>query len=102
VLYLGGRFSITDQLRWPLPLFGFMAFTLHTRYVLTPLSAMTWANLNHTLCTMGNDPWRDYFGMGNYFYFWAEVYLGLCSIVGQYFIGVLAFILCSFRQFSIH
>ena len=40
---------------------------------------MTWANLNHTLCGIDNDPWRVAFGMHKYFYFWANVYLGLTS-----------------------
>lgn len=86
---------MSDQLRWPIPIFGFMAFTLHLRYVLTPTSAMTWANLNHSLCTVDNDPWREYFIMHNYFFYWAEVYLGFTSVVTQYFIGLLGFVLCS-------
>jgi len=93
---------VSDQLRWPIPIFGFMAFTLHLRYVLTPTSAMTWANLNHSLCTVDNDPWREYFMMHNYFYYWAEVYLGFTSVVTQYFIGLLGFVLCSCKQFSVH
>ena len=80
VLYMGGRYSASDQLRWPLPYFGFMGFSLYMRYILTPMSAMTWANLNHALCAVDNDPWRAYFGLHNYFHFWADVYLGLTSV----------------------
>jgi hypothetical protein len=81
VIYFGGRFSISDHLRWPVPLFGFMGFTIHMRYVLTPMAAITWANLNHSLCSVDNDPWKAYFGMHKYYYVWAEFYLALTSVV---------------------
>jgi hypothetical protein len=29
ILYCGGRYSPSDQLRWPLPYFGFIGFTLY-------------------------------------------------------------------------
>ena len=50
------------------------------RYILTPMSAMTWANLNHTLCGIDNDPWRATFGMREYFYYWADYYLLFTSV----------------------
>lgn len=59
-------------------------FAVYMRYVLTPLSAMTWANLNHTLCGIDNDPWRAFFGMHKYFYFWGDAYLGFSSMVFNY------------------
>lgn len=102
VLYLGGRYSASDQLRWPLPLFGYLGFTLYMRFFLTPVSGITWANLNHTLCGVDNDPWRKYFQMGKYYYLWAECYLGLTSVVTQYFIGILGIMLIRCRRFSIH
>jgi hypothetical protein len=59
--------------------FGFAIFSMYMRYILTPISALTWANLNHTLCGIDNDPWRVLFGMHKYFYFWADGYLSLTS-----------------------
>jgi hypothetical protein len=50
------------------------------RFFLTPLSRLTWANLNHTLCGIDNDPWREYFELKEYYYFWAEFYLLLGAI----------------------
>jgi hypothetical protein len=79
-----------------------MSFTLYMRYVLTPMSAISWANLNHSLCSVDNDPWRAYFGMLKYYYFWAEFYLGLTSVVTQYFTCIVAFILVQWRSFTIH
>ena len=79
-----------------------MGFTLYMRYVLTPMSAMTWANLNHSLCSVDNDPWKAYFRMHKFYYFFAEFYLGLTSVVTQYFICIIGFIFCSWRQFTIH
>jgi len=81
ILFCGGRYSATDQLRWPLPIFGFMGFSLYMRFILTPFSAITWANLNHTLCAVDNDPWRAYFGMHKYYWVWSEVYLAITSVI---------------------
>jgi hypothetical protein len=79
-----------------------MGFTLYMRYFLTPISALTWANLNHTLCAVDNDPWRAYFGMHKYFYFWSELYLALTSVVTYNFVALLAFMFCQWRQFTVH
>jgi len=95
VIFLGGRYSPSDQMRWPLPYFGYLGFALYMRWFLTPLSAMTWANLNHTLCSVDNDPWKAYFGMGKHYFFWADFYLALTSIVSQYFIGIFGILLCT-------
>ena len=102
VIYFGGRFSISDHLRWPVPLYGFVGFTIYMRYVLTPMAAITWANLNHSLCSVDNDPWKAYFGMHKYYYMWAEFYLALTSVVTQYFVSILAFVLVQWRSFTIH
>ena len=71
------------------------------RYFLTPVSAMTWANLNHTLCSVDNDPWKAYYGMGKWFYLWSDFYLGLTSVVSQYFIGIFGILFFRCRRFSI-
>ncbi len=64
---------------------GWLVFSLYMRFVLTPLSHLTWANLNHTLCSVENDPWKTTFNMGIYYYFWAEFYLFLPSFTMHYF-----------------
>jgi hypothetical protein len=99
---MGGRYSATDQLRWPLPYFGFLGFTIYMRYFLTPLSAMTWANLNHTLCSVENDPWKAYFDMGIYYWIWSDFYLALTSVVSQYFLAALGIIFFRCRHFTIY
>ena len=53
------------------------------RYVLTPTSALTWANLNHTLCGLDNDPWRDHFDMGKWHFLWADFYLLMASLTAN-------------------
>lgn len=60
-------------------------FSIYMRFFLTPLSHLTWANLNHTLCSVENDPWKKTFNMGNYYFFWAEFYLFLPSFIFHYF-----------------
>ncbi|CDW75414.1 UNKNOWN [Stylonychia lemnae] len=92
IMFKAGRYSPKDFNVYPLPLLGFIFFSFYMRFFLTPMSAMTWANLNHTLCGVDNDPWRAYFGMHKYFFIWADGYLLLASItfsifnsyVGQY------------------
>jgi len=81
VLCLGGRFDPLNYVGWPLPICGFHIFCAYMRYVLTPLSQLTWANLNHTLCGVGNDPFYSGFDLGYSYYFWADFYLlGGCYV----------------------
>ena len=85
VLILWGRYRFKSYYNiWNL-LFGYQIFCLYMRFILTPISAITLANLNHTLCGIDNDPFRRYFQMGKYFYFWAEFYLWLNSLLGVTF-----------------
>lgn len=79
VLFWSGRYTARDYMAFPMPLFGFVLFAIYMRFFLTPLSAMTWANLNHSLCGIDNDPWRAQFGMHKYFFFWSDGYLLLGS-----------------------
>lgn len=95
VIFCAGRYRASDSLTFPLPLLGFVIFTLYMRFFLTPMSSLTWANLNHTLCGIDNDPWRVVFGMHKYFYFWAEGYLCLTSTVTTLVNGYLGKIMCS-------
>ena len=74
-LCLGGRFDPLKYTGWPLPICGFHLFTSYMRYFLTPISLLTWANLNHTLCGVGNDPFYSHFNLGYTYYFWSDFYL---------------------------
>lgn len=61
VFCLSGRF---DPIKYTRPGFingGYMFFTIYMRWVLCPVSLYTWANLNHTLCGVGNDPFFKHF-----------------------------------------
>jgi len=64
---------------------GWIIFSFYMRFFLTPLSHLSWANLNHTLCSVENDPWKNFFNMGVYYYLWAEFYLFLPSFMAHYF-----------------
>ena len=94
VLSLSGRYDLRSYFKFPLPWFGFIIFTLYERYLLTPVSLATWANLNHALCGIDNDPFYAYFKLGKWYYFWADAYLLFSCLVGyvlNYVIIVLAF-----------
>ena len=66
-------------------LWGYQLFWLYMRFFLTPLAAITWANLNHTLWGIDNDPFRRHFQLKEYYYFWSEFYLWLNSLLGVTF-----------------
>lgn len=76
ILSLSGRYDPLTYTKFPLPVFGFHLFVMYMRWVLTPLSLLTWANLNHTLCGVDNDPIYVIFELGETYYMWADVYLG--------------------------
>lgn len=38
-----------------------------------PISILSWANLNHALCS-ASDPFEEFFGLGETYYFWATGY----------------------------
>ena len=81
VLSLSGRFDPLHYFTFPLQISGFHLFVAYMRYVLTPLSQLTWANLNHTLCGVDNDPFYKGFDLGYSYYFWADFYLlGGCIV----------------------
>ncbi len=80
ICLISGRFSHMIYTNPMYIMVGYQMFTVYMRFFLTPLSAMTWANLNHTLCGIDNDPWRTYFNLGKYFFFWAEFYLFLGAL----------------------
>lgn len=98
ILSLSGRYDLRTYAKFPLPLFGFGLFSFYMRYVLMPVSALTWANLNHTLCGVDNDPFYKAFDLGKSFYFWSELYLLFSCCVGylvNYVIITTAFYLLS-------
>ena len=90
VLCISGRFDPTDYMGLHLPVCGFHIFCAYMRWVLTPLSQLTWANLNHTLCGVGNDPFYEHLDLGYTYYFWADFYLLFSCYVGL----VLNFVIC--------
>ena len=82
-MYFNHRY---DPLRYfrsgiTLPVFSYVLFSVYMRYVLTPISAMTWANMNHTLCGVDNDIFYNTFDLGKWYYLFAEVYLFLSSML---------------------
>ncbi len=60
------------------------------RLVLTPISRLTWANLNHTLCGVSNDPFYELLDLGYTYYLLADLYLLFSCFVGL----VLNFCIC--------
>lgn len=40
--------------------------------------------------------------MQKYYFLWSDFYLGLTSVVTQYFIGLFGILLCRCKRFSIH
>lgn len=60
-----------------------MFFAFHMRWVLMPLSRITWANLNHTLCGVKNDPFYVYLELGEHYYLCGDLYLMLGCFVGH-------------------
>lgn len=80
ICLFGGRFAHKIYSNPLTIIVGFQMFSLYMRLFLTPMSALTWANLNHTLCGIDNDPWRTHFNLGEYYFFWAEFYLSLAAM----------------------
>ena len=95
VLSLSGRFDPLEYVSFPLPVSGYHLFCIYMRYFLMPLSWFFWANLNHTLCSVENDPWWRYFEMGKWYYFWADWYLLFSCYVGI----ILNFAICYVVQY---
>jgi len=83
ILSLSGRYNILTYMKFPLPWFGFMFFAFHMRWVLMPLSRLTWANLNHTLCGVSNDPFYVYFELGEHYYLMGDFYLMFSCFIGH-------------------
>ena len=75
VSILSGRYAHNDYFKPHYIMLGYQFFTLYMRVFLTPISAWTWANLNHTLCGVDNDPCRRWFDLKEYYYFYSEFYL---------------------------
>lgn len=82
ILSLSGRYYFLSYFKFPLPWFGFIIFTIYERYMLMPLSVATWANLNHALCGVDNDPFYAFFDLGASYYAWADAYLLFSCMVG--------------------
>lgn len=85
ILDLSGRYDFASRAIPPYPFFGFCFFAIYMRYFLMPVSYLTWANLNHTLCGVDNDPFYKAFNLGESYYIWAEFYLLGSCFVGYFF-----------------
>lgn len=83
VLSLSGRFDCLAYLDKAYYITGYMLFSMYMRLFLTPISLMTWANLNHTLCGTDSDPVWRLFELGKWYYPLAEVYLGAAAMAAM-------------------
>lgn len=81
VLSLSGRFDILAYRKVGYYVLGLMMFSIYMRPVLTPLSLLTWANLNHCLCGTATDPFWLYLDLGKWYYVVGEFYLSSASIL---------------------
>ena len=90
ILCISGRFDPLDYFAFPLPVAGFHLFCLYMKVFLTPLSLISWANLNHTLCGVDNDPFFANFNMGKWYFIWSDLYLLFSCYVGL----ILNFAIC--------
>jgi len=75
VLSLCHRYYTPTTISMRNHLFSHILFCFYQRYVLFPLSQLTHANLNFTLCGAKTDPFEKY--VGKYYYFLSEFYLFL-------------------------
>jgi len=82
VLSTGGRYDIRRFFSVRLLWAGAILFTLYERWVLMPISLISWANLNHSLCGVHNDPFYEIFQLGKWYWLWADLYLALACFVG--------------------
>ena len=81
ILSLAGRYDIRKYTQFPLPWVAAIFFSLYERFVLMPMSTLTWANLNHSLCGHHSDPLYDLLQLGRWYWLWAELYLLIASLV---------------------
>lgn len=47
-----------------------------------PVSLLTWANLNHTLCGFESDILYEIFNLGKWYWPWCELYLTIIGLIG--------------------
>lgn len=92
-LIFSGRYAHKTYVNPLTIILGYQFFTIYMRFFLTPMSNWTWANLNHTLWGIDNDPWRTTFNLKEYYYFWAEFYLCLGAITGASLVSGIAYLL---------
>ena len=88
ILHFNNRFNLKRYLKDSdnkpqilMPTFCFVLFSVYMRYVLIPMAAFTWANLNHALCGDANDPMYEAMSLGKWYILLAEVYLWVPSVV---------------------
>ena len=81
ILSHAGRYDIRDFKKFPLPMLGGVCFSGYERYVLMPISLLSWANLNHALCGFESDPVYELLHLGKWYWFWSEVYLTIVLVL---------------------
>lgn len=82
VFSLSGKY---DLRKWYTPkviLMGAACFSAYNRLVLMPISLMTWANLNHSLCGLHSDPAYELLNLGKWYWLVSEIYLTMAQFVG--------------------
>ena len=85
ILSLSGRYDIRNYVKYPLPWLGAIFFTLYERFLIMPMSMITYANLNHALCGFDSDPMYAKFDLGRWYWLWAELYLSAACFFGYGF-----------------
>ena len=92
IFSLASRFDMLAYRKISYYALGFVMFSLYMRLFLTPISLLTWANLNHSLCGSDTDPFWLHFGLGKWYYILAEFYLGAAAIA----LGLINYAICYF------
>jgi len=77
LLCLMGRYHAKEYLSVYYRIYGFAFFSIYHRAVLFPMSMLTWANLDQTLCHAETDPF--YPTLGKWYLLAADGYLGIGS-----------------------
>ena len=88
VLCLSGRYYTRDTISFRNHLFAHSVFGFYQRGVLFPVSLLTYANLNMTLCPALGDPFES--SLGRWYYLISDLYI---FIAGEIFHNLVKFII---------
>jgi len=87
-LAIGGRYRGRRFFNFSYRLIGFALFSLYHRVILLPLSLLTWANLDQSLCHALTDPFYPIFE--KWYYLMADFYITPGSYVFSYVYLIIA------------